>query len=316
MQSEYLSLIKENYPFEIINVDIAPRGLVAETYVLNCKNNDKYFCKVIKSTFFIPEVIKSLPVMYEMHKKGINRINYPIKTSKGELYIFHKETLIVISNYIEAKQAEDYSKEEFGKLLGEIHSITPKIDVIIPKEDFIFSKKVEFEKYFEDSLNIKSNDSIINSLQKIILKYEKEIRTYYAEYLKVSEICRNSDLEMVITHGDAPGNVLVSTTNQLYLIDWDEILLGPAEQDLWMLDNDENFIRGYKNIRKEFSLNKDARSFYIYKYYFRCLVILLGWILDNERSKELRLADLDNLEHQTLEGFMKPKLREISEFKY
>ena len=38
--------------------------------------------------------------------------------------------------------------------------------------------------------------------------------------------CR--DIEFVITHGDGPGNILKDASGEIYLVDWDDVLLAPA----------------------------------------------------------------------------------------
>lgn len=57
-----------------------------------------------------------------------------------------------------------------------------------------------------------------------------------AEYDLLRDAVTRRGAPSVITHGEPhPGNVLRTPDDDLLLIDWDTVALGPAERDLWML---------------------------------------------------------------------------------
>lgn len=57
-----------------------------------------------------------------------------------------------------------------------------------------------------------------------------------AEYDRLRDEVTRRGTPPVITHGEPhPGNVLRTADDDLLLIDWDTVALGPAERDLWML---------------------------------------------------------------------------------
>jgi hypothetical protein len=72
-----------------------------------------------------------------------------------------------------------------------------------------------------------------------------------------------------------PGNVPVNSFEDICLIDWDEVLLAPAKRDTWIMDHFSRFINGYRYTRPGYVVNANMRSFFIYKYYFGSMILLL-----------------------------------------
>jgi thiamine kinase-like enzyme len=101
---------------------------------------------------------------------------------------------------------------------------------------------------------------IVSSLRKVLREHESEIHHYYKALQKLMVLCKQQQFEMVITHGDAGGNVLVKSPTDLYIVDWDEILLAPRERDLWVSDGNADFIKGYKSIFPGYRPNETARN--------------------------------------------------------
>jgi len=132
------TLIQEQYGFVIHEATDAPRQFVAETYFLETRTGERYFCKIISKPLFIPQVVGSLPVLEELHRKGLHFISYPIETLSKQLFVLHDNQLLVIFNYINAHQGYTYSNHILGERIGEVHALTPRITISIPSENFCF----------------------------------------------------------------------------------------------------------------------------------------------------------------------------------
>lgn len=310
-RDELVKIIENEYNLKVDAIKPAQRQFVAETFVIKDINNKKYFCKVIEKPLFIPRVIKSLPILEEMHKQGIQRINYPLRTMlKNSLYIKRNNTLIVLFNYINAQQSYNYDKTELGKLIARVHKITSKIRLSIPMEEFSFKRRLAFEKHFENIIKGSFNDTILNSLKKCLLKYEKEIRHDLTNFSKTAIICKKIKVNMVITHGDAPGNTLVKSPADIYLVDWDDILLAPAERDIWFLIDDSSFMSGYREVYSKYKVNEDLRRYFIYKRYFEDLTEYFEEITGGH-SEEHRKKNLQGLRDDCFEGWLRPAIRDF-----
>jgi|GEM_PF-999764 hypothetical protein len=312
MDDHIRKLIEEQYGLAIESLVEAPRQFVAETFILNC-SDIRYFCKIVDKPLFIPPIIESLPVINELYKKGLERLNYPIPTRKGELYLQKDGSLIVLFNYIDAEQSEDYDFYSFGRLISTLHSATSKIDVTTAKEDFDYRYAESFEKQLNNIVESDSADRITQSLRTLLIKYLDEVRHDYANFLDLSQQLKAGEHKMVITHGDPGGNTLVKSPTDLYLIDWDNILLAPPERDTWFFQHESEFIRGYQSINSNYQIDHRLSHFFTYNRYFEDLVEYFAEILGTG-TEVYRKKNLAGLEEDCLEGWLRPSIRQFDPY--
>ncbi len=313
MHLNFKEKIEEEYGLEIIGVHEAPRQFVAETWFIVTDKNDKYFVKITDKKLFIPEIIESLPTLYELHYKiGLDIISYPIKTKQEKLYVMDGNCLIVLFNKIEANQSYDYDEAALGEALARVHKATSLVTAKIPTEAYEYQYKDQFELQFAETLTGKLViDEIMEGLQKIFLKYEDRIRMQYEKLNDLIIKMKELDLPKVITHGDAGGNTLVETKEKIYIIDWDGILLAPAERDSWVPT--ARFLEGYKKIIPDFEPNPTSSAFYTLMYYFRSMAQYMDEII-SDKPLNHRKQNLYDIEHELIEGWMVPFLKRFSAY--
>lgn len=252
---ELKNLLSNNYDIQIQSIDLAPRGFVGETYIVNTSNN-RYFLKIFKNNRYFVNVLQSLPVLKELKELGITDINYPIPTKVNDLYIKHEERYYILFNYIEGKNTWDYDKHEVYTQLIQIHKSTAKVTSPVKKEDF----NIEYEEIFEQKLSQYKDIPLIAS-------YLDEILKHWECFKKLSYILKNRSFNMYITHGDAFGNI-IKNEDDLYIIDWDDLLLAPLERDLWFFYEDESVVRLYEEEFPGFDIDKELLLYYIYKRFY------------------------------------------------
>lgn len=272
MKNNLKQILATNYILDIDSIVDGPRQFVAETFIISTKSQEKYFRKVINNKLFIDGVIASLPALKNIHHLGFDQVNYPISTKSGDLYVYENNALVVLLNYINAPQNYDYDYYILGKTLAQVHQLTSKVTAPIPKENFQYKHLDIFEDRLHKIINFQDSDEINSKLSNLLSERQTEILDFYKEFLQVSEDCQNKKYELFITHGDSPGNVLVKSPKDIYIIDWDDILLAPVERDLWFLKTNQNFMSGYQFIFPEFSFNEQLTNYYILSRYFNDLI--------------------------------------------
>lgn len=114
---------------------------------------------------------------------------------------------------------------------------------------------------------------------------------------------------LVMTHGDAPGNVLVRSAEDFTIIDWDEGMLAPAERDLWVLEHEPDVLDGYRTVHAGFTVDPDARLHSILRYMF---MAARAYLQEYEAAptKHVRHAYLSGLD-DLLDGWMSRVLAAI-----
>jgi len=270
---EFQKLLCDNYDIEVQSLDLAPRGFVGETYVVRT-SKEKYFLKIFKNNRYFVNVLQSLPVLKELNELGITYINYPIPTKTDDLYIEHEDRYYILFNYIEGQNTWDYDKYEVYKHLIEIHKSTDKIKSPVKREDF----RIEYEEIFEETLMSYKDIPLIAT-------YLDEVLKHWESFKKLSYILKNQSFKMYLTHGDAFGNI-IKDKNDLYIIDWDDLLLAPLERDIWFFYEDESIVNLYKETFLNFYIDKDLFLYYIYKRFFEDLLGFLELLYKEDTNKE------------------------------
>ena len=311
MKQELRAAIECGYDIRLQNISPAPRGQVAdETYVLQDEKGRQYFCKITQRPDFIRIIRPTLPLLREMKEKGISRIAAPAPAKDG-LSVEAEGALIVLFDFIPAIQGYDYDLNTFGRMLGELHALTPKLVAKLPVTGFSSFREKFLTEELPRLMTMQTNDAAILSLQETLRRYAEETRAFVDAFFRLAKICSEKPFTFVNTHGDVVGNVLVRSPQDLYLIDWDEMELGPAERDLWSLGEKPEFMAGYKAARPEFMPDPDAIKHAWLKNYLEGIPIYLSPILDDRNDMDARLKQVKKLEDKRLNGWMKPKLKEI-----
>lgn len=270
---ELKNLLSNNYDIDIQSIDLAPRGFVGETYIVST-SKDKYFLKVFKNNRYFVNVLQSLPVLKELKELGITYINSPIPTQRGDLYIKNEDRYYILFNFIEGKNTWDYDKHGVYEHLIQIHKSTDEIRSSVKREDF----RIEYAEVFEEkSLQYKNIP--------LIATYLDEILKHWESFKELSRILQERSFNMYITHGDAFGNI-IKDKNDLYIIDWDDLLLAPIERDLWFFYENERIAGLYKEEFPGFNIDKDLLLYYIYKRFFDDLLGFFELLEKEDINKE------------------------------
>jgi hypothetical protein len=282
-----------------------PRGVVAETYIAMTASGEKYFVKCTDKPLFIRKILKSIEAQYLIHKGGFDRMNFPIKTLKGGFSITFEGALLTVYNFIDAHQSYDYDLRTMGRLEAELHQQNTEIIVNVKKEDFQPEEALSFLGMLERILSGTSTDSIGLNLTKTIREEEKQLRLDYARFLSLLEKCRGQKYNLVVTHGDAGGNILVKTPKNLYLIDWDDIMLAPAERDIWTHWIKPDFMAGYLEVNPSFQIDTDLYHYYIVMMFFTYLNFYFTEITGNG-TQAYRQMNLDKMKEELFPGWTFP----------
>ena len=128
----------------------------------------------------------------------------------------------------------------------------------------------------------------------------------------------------MITHGDGPGNVLQDPSGEIYLVDWDDVMLAPRERDLWFHLRESaalevnayhasarTLLGHYRKVFPDYQVNSAALSFYVYSRYLDDLEGFLWRIMEPGRKPSEKKRYLDLLEKDCL-TWLRPWVRSES----
>jgi spectinomycin phosphotransferase len=309
---ELKNILTDRYKFSTITLYECKRGHVGETYILKTKNQ-KYFVKIVGS-MFSGNMEKALPVLKELHEQGLKSINYPIPTRDDELGVFFGNKFLSIYNFIEGKNDFNYDFEEYSKLIALIHAKTSSVASKPKIEDFSLS----FLEHFLSETQILAKGEFLNTYQKKLQKVFIDNQNWFMPKLKnltaLSSNLQKKKIELVITHGDAPGNIIHNDKGELFLIDWDDLLLAPRERDTWFNISNKNqatkFMRHYSKIFPKYKPDKELIDFYILRRFFSDFEEPVSKILSTDTSEKEKEINFNLLVEDCL-GWLRPLLDQI-----
>ncbi len=289
-------LLRNRYGLDVERLEAAPRGWTGETYAATTRDGARYFVKVYPRDRLPPTAVPALPVLAELHCVGLSEVSRPIPATSGALYERLGDDLAVVFAYLDAAPfAFTFGGDRLGDLLARVHQQTERLSSPITRETFASLSADALWGTVESARQEHASDEPRRGLRRFLDEQETAIAEGWAVFEEIARACRATTFEMVVTHGDWPFNLLQSESGTLYLIDWDELLLAPAERDTWYVGDDPAFWRSYRSRRAGHAESALATAYYIHHRYFEELISFAGEILGDgpleRRALSLALID-------------------------
>ena len=286
-----ISRLQEEYNLRVAELTFLPIGADLRTavYRVLTDNGIAYFLKLRKK---FREVIVRVPLF--LKDKGIQALIVPSETKSKERWADFGQYKIILYPFIEGKdgfemELTDQHRQILGAAFKRIHSaqVPPDLKSLIRQETFSSEWREDMKshqalaerKTFNDPTSVKLADFIKSKKNEIIrlIKRSEEL---------ASELPSKS-LDLVLCHSDIHGgNILISNTGELYIVDWDDPILAPKERDLmfigggideiWKSKREEAvFYEGYGKT----DINIAALTYYRYERVIEDLVVICDQLL-------------------------------------
>jgi spectinomycin phosphotransferase len=291
-------LLAREYGISPVAIKGAPRGFVAETHTVQSPDGRRFLVKLIPRSSRLAGMTRGLSVLEELHALGIDTVSHPVRARDGRLTAEIDGRILIVFDFIEGRAGTasdwqfspssfDYDFDQYVALLARIHQATPRIQSAIPREDFRLPWAAEFERLLERVHRERPSTTVQADLRRLVQRHRDQMTADWSVLLTLAQACRQSGRvsnpplpSLVITHGDALGdNVIVGSDGRLYLIDWDEVMLGPPERDTWFYLNDaapaEAFLQRYRKAFPDYHPDPVRHRFYLFRRFFEDL---LGYV--------------------------------------
>lgn len=296
-------LVEANWNLKITQITDAPRGFVAETYFLQTPNSE-IFAKIIKAqSRYVDNIESSMYALAEMYQKGFKNTVAPINSIHNKPFYLDQEYMIILFNKINAHSSFTYNKLKYFGLLKQMHSFKPSsFKYSVQKENF----KLNFEKELKSNLEMISTDNYMQEQLGIDTDYLNNLSKTFLEFKKVIRSCKRISFKGYITHGDAVGNILEDANQELFLVDWDDLLVAPLERDLWFHDSEKELKEFYPNYKP----NSHLFKFYVYRRYFDDISGFLDELYDPENSDEKKSKLIQSFKEDIF-NWLEPLVRSL-----
>ena len=287
----------ERYGFALAGLEPAARGWTGETYTATTVDGARFFVKVFPSSRLPRTAAPALPALAELPRLGIREVPRVVPGQHGALGVWIGAHLVVVFDHLDARRVEPFpfGGEGIGDLVGRVHAATARVTAPPARETF---EPPYAEELWQDvaRLRAQATDEAPRAvLRSFVERRREELDRDWAAFGEVARACRAAGLELVLTHGDWPFNVLEDRGKRRYLVDWDEMLLAPAERDTWFAGDDPPFWRGYRPRRPDHAASHLATAFYLYNRFFEELRgtarVILADTPPDERAWAVKFVD-------------------------
>jgi spectinomycin phosphotransferase len=249
-----IPVISTAYGIDIDHIDFLFSGWGGYCYKITAGSDSQYFLKLNDPDTDDGVAVSSkdfyLPLMDQLHRKGIlPDIPHPIPTLDGNFYLNIESQKIVVTNFIEG-ECIGYGKlsagiiTEMAGMVGILHSSTPDL---IFDHPFIESFKtgfipmlVEHFGRLETTTNFDCPGILL--LQDTLLPWKTNLFKTIKRLSDLQSQVRTKNPIMVVCHTDLHGGNLMRDKNGiLYLLDWENAMIAPREQDMIFFLGDTDY---------------------------------------------------------------------------
>ncbi len=235
-----LSPLQKEYGQPIAELSFLPLGADENTAVYRVLTSEgiTYFLKLRKN---FDEIIVRVPLF--LKEQGIQAIIAPIETKSQRDYADFGEYKIILYPFIEGqdgfeRELSDRHRQNLGAALKAIHTaqLPAELKQRIPQETYSPQWR-EILKTFQRQVENKTfEEPIAAELAKFMNSRRDEIDQLIVRAQGLASELRSKPFELVLCHTDVHGgNLLISSNDELYIVDWDNPLLAPKERDLMFI---------------------------------------------------------------------------------
>ena len=235
-----ISSLKNSYGIDVINLISLPLGADANALVYKVQAPDQaaYFVKLKRGQHDI-----SVNLQLLFHDAGIKEIIAPIKTLNKQPKLYVNDFTLIVYPFIDghdgfSQKLTDDQWITFGKALKSIHQFQLPISIspLIKQEVYSPQWRDKARSIYEGNRHVIPSDEITSKFLASLKKHKSVILRLVERAEKLSPVIQRQAVDFVLCHSDIhAGNVLLSTDDDLYIIDWDEPIMAPKERDLMFI---------------------------------------------------------------------------------
>jgi spectinomycin phosphotransferase len=230
--------LQEQYDLYPVTLEFLPRGhdYHAGVYRVVSEQGTAYLLKVTSRPLYEPSCL----VPGYLRDQGITSVVAPVPTKSNALWTKLVDWTVIVYPFIDGDTSltgmTNEQWKEVGRIFKQIHQVRlqPEGFESLRKETFdptVYARWVRaFETQHLHSRHAGSGSS--HALRASWVAHQSTIHTIVTSLEKLAEVLQSRTFPYVICHADLhPANLLRDHAGQVFVIDWDEVMLAPKERD-------------------------------------------------------------------------------------
>ncbi len=317
------TILLEQWHLEVTDIHFIPIGDSAYSYQVEAQPNSSYYLKVVDQRMSAgrraaAHMDFSLPLQHLVAKLRLAKVNAPLPqpTITEALHAIHGPFLFALYTFIQGETLIDAYPmsprlvRQIGQALAALHTIqlpgdlqqqSPQDSLTAPFDADLLTDLAALE-------TISSHDALfLQRLREITWPRREQIRAFLAHSQEYARKAQQTPVASVVCHGDAwGGNMILSPSGQLTLLDWESAVIAPPERDAfkymgYLAPDFAVFDAGYRTIHKEpMHWHTNWLAYYAYRIQLRNLAHWLHNLLHEPFDEVQRDNDVTMIEEHCL----------------
>jgi spectinomycin phosphotransferase len=230
--------LKEQYDLSPVTLEFLPRGhdYNAGVYRIVSEQGTAYLLKATSRSLYEPACL----VPYYLRNQGITSVVSPIPTRSSSLWTRLADWTVIVYPWIPGDSSltgmTNEQWKEVGSIFKSIHHVRPLTESFpsLRKESFDPADYARWVHTFETQ-HLYSQHGGSDSERALCaswVAHQSTIHTAITTLEKLAEMLEASSFPYVICHADLHArNLIRDRAGQVFVIDWDEVMLAPKERD-------------------------------------------------------------------------------------
>ena len=318
------TMLLELWHLEATGIHFLPIGDSAYSYRVEARPNSSYYLKVVDQRMSAGRRTAahmgfSLPLQHLVAKLRLAEVNvpHPQPTITGALHAIHEPLLFALYTFIQGETLADAYPmsprlvRQIGQALAVLHTVqlpealqqqSPPDNLTAPFDADLLTDLAALEA-------ITSQDApYLQRLREVTWPRREQIRAFLAHSQEYASKAQQTPVSAVVCHGDAwGGNMILSPSGQLTLLDWESAVMATPERDAFMYMGSIGpeftaFEAGYRMIHQEpMHWHADWLAYYAYRRQLRNLAHWLHNLLHEPLDEVQRDNDVTMIEYHCLD---------------
>jgi spectinomycin phosphotransferase len=236
-----IACLQTNYGLPVTQITFLPLGADRDTSVYRAVTADgtAYFVKLRRGVF--DEIVVTLPKW--LSDQGIEQIIAPLATQTGQLWTSLAVFTVMLYPFVEGHNGyevalTDHQWREFGAALKRIHTavLPPALTRRIPQETYPPQGRATVKQFLAQVETDTFVDPVASKLAAFLQTKHAELHSLVDRTERLAQVLQARTPASVLCHFDLhAGNLLLASTDALYIVDWDNPLFAPKERDLMFI---------------------------------------------------------------------------------
>ena len=233
-----LGCLRQNYGLNGAQVTFLPLGADRHTAVYRAITDDgnAYFVKLRSGDFDAMSII--VPKL--LHDQGNHRVIAPLSTGSQTLWANLGDFKLTLFPFVEGRNGYDIDLTDqhwidLGRALRTVHTaaIPPDFADRIQQETYSDTWRETVKAFQKQAETTTFRDPIAATLATFLNHERDTIGKLVARAEYLAAIMRTQPTRFVLCHADIhAANILIDANDDLYVVDWDTLMMAPKERDL------------------------------------------------------------------------------------